>query len=64
MKGEVTFDGTSFIYSEPIWFKRSSAAKQLILKMLNPDFEERVSAAEALNSDWFKVKNANFEENV
>ena len=26
------------------------------MKMLNPDFRERISAFEALNSNWFTMK--------
>ncbi len=40
------------LYLGPIWTKRNQTAKELIIKMLNKDPEERITAEEALNDKW------------
>ena len=40
--------------SGEIWDQISNDAKDLLKKMLNFDFKERISAREALNDKWFK----------
>ena len=42
------------VFDLPIWNKISSEAKDLITRMLNPNFGERITASEALNHPWFK----------
>ena len=39
-----------------IWKGRSPLVKNLIEKMLSKNFEERISAADALSSPWFSGK--------
>lgn len=40
-------------FSNPIWAKVSPHAKELVLQMLNPDRDKRITAKEALQSEWF-----------
>ena len=43
-----------FSMSDSIWQEVSNEAKDLIQKLLNKNIEKRLSAAEALNHEWFK----------
>ena len=40
-------------FNSYLWFSVSDSLKNLIKKMLQKDLNLRISAEEALNSDWF-----------
>lgn len=46
----------SFKIIDPIWATKTKEAKDLIIKILVTDPSKRISAQEALDHPWFKLK--------
>lgn len=49
----VQFTSNITSYLDPIWAKRSTLCKDLLINMLCKDPSRRFSAEQALNSPWF-----------
>ena len=51
------------MFKDSIWKKRSVESQELVRKMLNKNPSERISAIEALNSEWIINASNQHEEN-
>lgn len=56
-------DRAQFSFSDDVWSKVSSEAKDLIRKMLEKDYKKRSSALECIGHAWFTKHLANQDLN-
>lgn len=58
----IVFKGTHCCYWDHIWKRRSKGSQELITKMLNKNPDERITAMDALSSEWMvNAENQNQE---